>query len=568
MAATLRLIWNLLSPRQRRSKLPLFALMVGSMLFEMLGIALIIPVFAALNSDLARSWNFPPQFTELEPMQRVLVAILVLLGTYTIKSLYLTLSHWRQVSYIFQLQADLSDWILGQFLHQPIEFHFQNHSMELSKQALHDTSQFARGAVMSCLAIASESFVTIGICSFLLFIKPVTTLCILAIFGAGAGIFHRVWRNRLYLWGQQRQIKESQAHRYMHEALTAIREIKVSGSELNFVKRYSIPSHSFAKIASNQSALQALPSIGLELLTVIGISILSAGLLLIKTPLSSIVPVIAVFALASSRLLPSISRILNHLNYLRFSTPIVESLSKAINNLEKTKKIELENVSNKNVLISWSCIELRNVSYTYPDREKPVLQNLNLNIEHGERLGIIGPTGAGKSTLIDILLGLLKPSSGTASVDSLDLADNSRIWHQLIGYVPQHPTLIDDSLLRNIAFGIPDDEIDNQALKEAIEVAQLVPVIEQLEQGLETIIGERGSRLSGGQCQRIAVARALYRKPQILILDEVSNGLDDLTEKALLNAISTLAHCPTIIMVSHRKSSLGICNRIHNIPVL
>ena len=246
----------------------------------------------------------------------------------------------------------------------------------------------------------------------------------------------------------------------------------------------------------------------------------------------------------------------------------MESLSRAVNNLEKTKKVEIENVSNSTHLTSWSCIELRNVSYTYPDREKSVLQNLNLTIERGDRLGIVGPTGVGKSTLIDILLGLLKPTSGTASVDSLDLSDNSHIWHQLIGYVPQHPTLIDESLLHNIAFGIPDSDIDAQALKEAIEVAQLGPVLDQLEQGLETIIGERGSRLSGGQRQRIAIARALYRKPQILILDEVSNGLDDLTEKALLNAISTLAYCPTIVLVSHRQSSLGICNRIHNIPVL
>ncbi|MDB4501621.1 ABC transporter ATP-binding protein/permease [Akkermansiaceae bacterium] len=560
MTSNLRLIWTLLSPQQRKRAGWLFVLMVGGMVLEMIGIALIIPFFAVLGAD-----DLPFGLSFQDPTAVALIALSLLLGFYIFKSAYLAFFNWSRAQYVFQLQADLSDWILGQFLKQPIEFHFQNHSTELGRQAIHDTSQFARGAVMSTMTIAAEGLVFIGIFGFLFAYQPIYTIAIVGSFSLTAAGFYAVWRQRLYRWGRERQTSEGEAHRCMHESITAIREVKVSHSETAFIQRYSDPSHQFATIASKQSTLEALPRIGLELLTVIGISILAGGLMLQGTALNSLVPTIALFAVATSRMLPSVSRILNHLSYLRFSAPIVKSISGTISELSQYETATSQDQPSQQIADNWNSITVEGLSYTYPSRSEPALKDTSLRITRGERIAIVGPTGSGKSTLIDILLGLLEPSQGQATVDTVPLIQAGENWHRIIGYVPQHPVLLDDTLARNIAFGIPTNEIDSQALEEAIATAQLSRLVATLELGLETRIGERGNRLSGGQCQRVAIARALYKKPQVIILDEATNGLDEETEKAVLEAISNLPTKPTVIMVTHRKSSTAYCDRIWDI---
>ncbi|MDA7679305.1 ABC transporter ATP-binding protein/permease [Akkermansiaceae bacterium] len=511
MTSNLRLIWTLLSPQQRKRAGWLFVLMVGGMVLEMIGIALIIPFFAVLGAD-----DLPFGLSFQDPTAVALIALSLLLGFYIFKSAYLAFFNWSRAQYVFQLQADLSDWILGQFLKQPIEFHFQNHSTELGRQALHDTSQFARGAVMSTMTIAAEGLVFIGIFGFLFAYQPIYTITIVGSFSLTAAGFYAVWRQRLYRWGRERQTSEGEAHRCMHESITAIREVKVSHNETAFIQRYSDPSHQFATIASKQSTLEALPRIGLELLTVIGISILAGGLMLQGTALNSLVPTIALFAVATSRMLPSVSRILNHLSYLRFSAPIVKSISGTISELSQYETATSQDQPSQQIADNWNSITVEGLSYTYPSRSEPALKDTSLRITRGERIAIVGPTGSGKSTLIDILLGLLEPSQGQATVDTVPLIQAGENWHRIIGYVPQHPVLLDDTLARNIAFGIPTNEIDSQALEEAIATAQLSRLVATLELGLETRIGERGNRLSGGQCQRVAIARALYKKPQVI----------------------------------------------------
>ncbi|MDB4499926.1 ABC transporter transmembrane domain-containing protein, partial [Akkermansiaceae bacterium] len=236
MTSNLRLIWTLLSPQQRKRAGWLFVLMVGGMVLEMIGIALIIPFFAVLGAD-----DLPFGLSFQDPTAVALIALSLLLGFYIFKSAYLAFFNWSRAQYVFQLQADLSDWILGQFLKQPIEFHFQNHSTELGRQALHDTSQFARGAVMSTMTIAAEGLVFIGIFGFLFAYQPIYTITIVGSFSLTAAGFYAVWRQRLYRWGRERQTSEGEAHRCMHESITAIREVKVSHNETAFIQRYSDP---------------------------------------------------------------------------------------------------------------------------------------------------------------------------------------------------------------------------------------------------------------------------------------------------------------------------------------
>lgn len=566
----IRSIWKLLSPKQRRTTVLLFALMLGGMAFETVGIALIIPLFGLIGanpSGLAVWVSLKAKFG-LEQQQLVLLAVLTFVLFYFVKAVFLGILSWRQARFVYKLHAELSDAILGLFVAQPMEFHFQRHSTELGRQALQDTSQFSRGAVMSCLAMATESCVLVGLCGLLLLVEPWTTLSIVFLLSFSAAIFHNYWRHTLFQWGVQRQAYEGKVHQRLHESLTAIKEIKLSGQEKEFLRRYREPSTGFATIASNQVALESIPRLGLELLTVSSISILAAGLALRGTEFDTILPTLAVFAAAASRLLPSVGRLLNHVNYLRFSMPVIRSIS---SEFERLRNFDAATGSSNALAANvgpWETIEIRNICYTYPNRQEAAIAGLNLTIQRGERLGIVGPTGAGKSTLIDILLGLLKPSAGEIRAGKFDIVQNPRAWHRIIGYVPQETTLLDDTLRRNIAFGMPDDKIDERALLAAIETAQLTEFVSELEQGLETTIGERGNRLSGGQRQRIAIARALYKKPEILILDEASNGLDDATESALLKAITKLPHNPTIVMVAHRASTKAFCTRLCHVTDL
>lgn len=568
MSYVIKSIWKLLSAVQRRAALLLLSLMILGMLLETAGIALILPVFAAFNGDLG-SFQFDiPGTTEFGAARPALSALLLLLAFYIAKAVYLGFLSWRQSRFVFHLQADLSDWILSRFMAQPIEFHFRNHSTELGRQALHNTAQFARGAVMSCLTIAAESFVFIGLCSLLLWIKPLPALGIVTLLAVTVGVFYRIWRNKLHRWGKQREASQSEVHQRLHESLTAIKEIKLSGNEKEFLRRYSVPSHTFATLSSHQAASEKLPRVALELLAVTGIILLAGILILTGSPLSSLLPTLAVFAAAASRLLPSLGRILNHLNYLRFSMPVVDSLSCQLDELRQLPAADPPAASPPADFSSWQCLELSDISYTYPGQTEPVLCGLHLRLQRGGTLGITGPTGTGKSTLIDLMLGLLRPTEGQVTVDGVPITENTRDWHAVVGYVPQAPCLLDDTLARNIAFGIPDAEIDEDALLLAIETAQLSDFVASSGLGLHMKIGERGNRLSGGERQRIAIARALYRKPGFLVLDEASSGLDDKTESAVLKAISELPYAPTLLMVAHRRSALSFCDQIYAIKDL
>ena len=560
MRSNLRKIWNLLTPKQRKSALSLFILMLGSMALEMVGIALIVPILGILNGRL-----FLAELLPLEMPQLAFICMGALIGFYVFKSMYLALFNWRRARFIFTLQADLSDWVLAKFLDQPIEFHFNSHSSELSRKAIHDTAQFARGTVMSCLTIAAEFCILLGVTTILLIYQPLFALCTIAALSIISAAVYRLWRDRLYRWGKLRQTSESQTHQYMQEALTAVRDIKLSKSETAFVNRYSIPSHNFANVASKQTSLESIPRIGLELLSVTGISMLAIALIFLETEYASIVPIIAVFALAFSRMLPATSRLLNHFNYLRFSTPIVDSLATTI--VELNAHTNTHSVSEEilDIVGNWKRIELQRVSYRYPSGNAPAVENANLQIERGECIGIVGPTGSGKSTVIDVVLGLLKPQSGRATVDGQEIVKVATEWHRIIGYVPQRPTLINDSIVRNIAFGVAEEALDHARLRQSINLAELTDVVDSLDQGIQTIVGEQGERLSGGQCQRIAIARALYRKPQVLILDEATNAIDAETEESILHNLLSLKPKPTILIVGHRETSTAICERVYNL---
>jgi ABC-type multidrug transport system fused ATPase/permease subunit len=556
------LVWEILSHPQRREAVNLLAMMTLGMLLEATGIAMVLPVLGLMGGEGAIGFQAIESLRlalGLELQQVAILAVASLLAFHLAKAAFLAFLGWRQARLVFRLQAELSDWMLARYLRQPLEFHFERNSSLLARQALHDTVQFARGAVMSCLTLCAEGCVIVGLSTLLFVIQPATTLGLVIVLGLCAAAFHRIWRHRILRWGQERQTHEGSVIQRLHESLGAVREIKIRGCEAEFLRRYSEPNHGFASVASNQAALEAWPRLGLELLTVSGIAILAIVLLVQGQSAGALVPILGVFAAATSRLLPSIARLLNHLNYLHFSSPVVLSLHQEIAEL---KAQALPNSPDSSLPQNWQTIELAAIEYTYPSRSEPALRDLNLSIARNEVLGLIGPSGAGKSTFVDILAGLLPPRSGSIRLDGVDIRRNLRAWQDQIGYAPQNTCLVDDTLRRNIAFGVPDSQIDDQALRRAIAAAQLETVVAELPSGIETPLGERGLRLSGGQRQRVGIARALYHNPQLLILDEATSALDEATEIAVLDSIRCLSPRKTIVIVAHRASTVRGCHRV------
>jgi len=346
----------------------------------------------------------------------------------------------------------------------------------------------------------------------------------------------------------------------LQQGLGGAKDVKLLGRENDFLKQYSIHNRESSKVGRLNNTIQQLPRIWLELLAVCGLVALVLVMLAQGGALETIIPKLGLFAVVTFRLMPSVSRLLNVMQSLKYCLPVIDILGKDLSlftpeNIEKEVKIS----SFQNAL------ELQHITYTYPEVALPSLKDISLSIKHGESVGFIGTSGAGKSTLVDILLGLLPPDQGVVMVDGKDIRENLRGWQNQIGYVPQSIYLTDDTLLRNIAFGLSTEQIDNESVSKAIRAAHLADFIQSLPEGLNTVVGERGIRLSGGQRQRIGIARALYHDPSVLVLDEATSALDTATEKGVMDAVRELQGSKTIIIVAHRLSTIEHCDRLYRL---
>jgi ABC-type multidrug transport system fused ATPase/permease subunit len=557
-------IYSNLTKADRKRAAVLLGLMVIGMGLETLGIGLVIPVISLLMQG-----DLVARYPQLEPLlvalgnptqtQLIMGTMAALVGIYLIKTLFLGFLAWRQVKLGFGVQAQLSQRLFTTYLRQPYTFHLQRNSAKLIRNILSEVAMFSNVLTQS-MSLLAEALVVLGIAILLLAVEPVGAVIVAAVLATAAGIFHFSTRGRIARWGLARQHHEGLRIQHLQQGLGGAKDVKLLGREDDFLARYGMHNAQSVRAGQLQATLQQMPRLWLELLAVAGLATLVTTMLAQGRQIAAIVPIVGLFAAAAFRLMPSVNRILVAAQLLRYGSPV-------INNLHEELKLVVPDPPPKSSTKSAfkEQVELSDVSFTYPLAAGPALDGLTLAIHKGESVGFVGPSGSGKSTLVDVILGLLTPTTGRVLVDGSDIQLNLRAWQDQVGYVPQTIYLTDDSLQRNVAFGLANEQIDALAVRRAIRAAQLEDFVATLPDGLETVVGERGVRLSGGQRQRIGIARALYHNPQVLVLDEATSALDTVTEQGIMESVTALRRSKTILIVAHRSSTVQYCDRLYRL---
>jgi ATP-binding cassette, subfamily B, bacterial PglK len=564
-AAIPRKIWEVLTPAERYGAVGLLALMFVGMTLETLGAGLVIPAIALLTQrDLASTYPvLRPALEALgNPSTQALIAggMLALITVFFVKAVFLAFLTWRQTRFVYGVQVQLSHRLFTAYLRQPYTFHLQRNSAQLIRNATTEVSIFAFQGVLACMTLISEGLVFLGLCCLLLAIEPLGTAIAVSVLGSAAWAFNRVTRAPVARWGEERQHHDGLRIQHLQEGLGGAKDVKLLGREADFLAQYGEHNTRSARVGQFQTTLQQLPRLWLELLAVGGLVLLVLSMLAQGRAVEHLLPTLGLFAAAAFRIMPSVSRILAAIQSLRYALPVFDTL-----HAELGLTTQEHGDARAPAKPFRKALELDNVTYQYPGAHTTALSGLSLSIRRGETVGLIGESGAGKSTLVDVLLGLLTPVTGTVLVDGENLQHALRNWQDQIGYVPQSIFLTDDTLIRNVAFGLPSAQIDEAAVWRAIRAAQLEEFVRSLPLGLETVVGERGVRLSGGQRQRIGIARALYHDPAVLVLDEATSSLDTATELGVMQAVYALQGEKTVFIVSHRLSTVTRCDRLYRL---
>lgn len=559
---TLRAIWSILTPRQRRAAALLVAMLLVGMVLEVLGIGVVVPALRLLVGEAAplppaiEAWL--PRFASAVDGGWIVGGLLVLLGVYVLKILYLLVAAYWQARFVAALQASLSRRLFATYLAQPWTFHLRHNSARMIQQ-VNEVQGFASVCSLAIYTL-SELLVLAGIVALLLWLEPMGTLFVAGMFFLAAGLFEWVTRGRTRRWGDARFEHSTLALQQLQQGLGGLKDAMVLGRQRYFLDRFRGHADFVAKMLARNIFVSNVPRLWFELLAITALCLLTAVLLWEGRPTSALVPTLGLFATAAFRLLPSLNRMSASFQQLSFSSAMIRRLGTELAAGEPVLP-----QAPAAPLPFRDAIALEEVTFRYDGRRQPALDRVSIRIPRSASVGLIGGSGAGKSTLVDVVLGLLPPTAGRTTVDGVDIRGDLPGWQRLIGYVAQSIYLGDDTIRRNVAFGLPDELIDDAAVRRAITTARLDDFVAGLPDGLDTVVGERGVRLSGGQRQRIGIARALYHDPPVLVLDEATSSLDDATEKEVMAAVNSLHGTKTLIIVAHRLSTVADCDVLYRL---
>ncbi len=539
------------------------AMLIGALL-EMVGVGA-IPAFVSVisNPEAVYSNPFGQWFVETLGLttteQLLLSGAAALLAVFIVKNAYLAMFSWIHAKFAFTLQVGLARRLFATYLHSPYAFHLRRNTAELLRNTNHDAMEVVGAGLIPLMRLIMETLTATAILVLLLLVEPIITLVTFVVLGGTTALFLRLVRRRVLRAGEDERRHQAGMIRAVNEGLGGIKITKVLGRAGHFLGAFNRYSAGYAVTRRLRQVLNECPRMVLETVAVAAFLSVSAMLIAQGRPVASLVPTLALLAMAVVRMLPSFNRILVSIDSLRFGRASIENFFSDLMTLERPKPVVPEPLGfSEN-------IRLDGVTYVYPGASSPALNDVSLELRKDDVHGLVGPTGSGKTTLVDLILGLLRPSAGRVLVDGVDIRGREEAWQRQIGYVPQEIYLMDDTIRCNVAFGLSGEDIDDEAVWRAVEAAQIAEFIEELPDGIETVVGERGVRLSGGQRQRIGIARALYHDPSVLIMDEATNALDYGTEGAVMEAVYHLRGSRTILLIAHRLTTIEVCDRVFEV---
>jgi ATP-binding cassette, subfamily B, bacterial PglK len=568
---SIRKLLHLFEKKEKKQLLLLFLMMIFAAIFETIGIGLIVPfVGIVTNPNIIQEQAFLAYIFKVFNFQSqtsfITFSVVILLLVFILKNLYLLFFHYVQCKLILNQQVKLSRQLFEEYLKKPYLFHLQRNSAELLRNVNEEVSKVFQGIIMSGFHLLTEMLVIFCILVLLIITSPEATIFASIILVGSVLIFFKFFRKRITFLGKENQKVSAEMIKWVNQGLGASKEVKVSGKESFFVEAYSKHSQVKANNSRYMKMLEQIPRLFIETLLVVVVLFTMLYIILQEKNTSQLIATMALFSMAAFRLLPSINRVVTMITTIRYCIPSLSLVYKDLfKNREQSSNENLPSTYTNNLIdkrIYNDCILLKEVSFRYPNQDEYTVKGVSLNIPIGQSVAIIGDSGAGKTTLVDIILGLLRPEKGSILVDGKDLYEQKYLWQQRIGYIPQNIFLTDDSIRNNVAFGIKNEDIDDTEVWRALEQAKLKEFVANLPDKLETVVGERGVRLSGGQRQRIGIARALYHNPEILFMDEATSALDNETEKEIMREFDGLKGEKTLIIIAHRLSTIENCDTV------
>lgn len=568
MIETFKKLFEILPDSDKWKFAALFLMMLIGMLLEVIGIGM-IPVFISAVADpemvLEHEWGGTvASYLGINNSQDLLLyGGIGLVVAFFVKGCYLLWFNYVKSKFVYNRFSIISSSLFKTYLTAPYTFHLNRNTAELIRNVTSETRYISNNVMMPSMNILMESITALGIFSLLFFSEPFITFISFIVIGGGGWLLLRSFRTKFRNYGQLASKERSRMIQGVNEGLGGFKEVTVMNRQSFFFKRFDefVKNLTTAEIFKDVANNASKPTI--EFIAVAGMIFIAFTMSWQDRSMATIISILTLFGAAMVRLMPAISKIISGLTQLRYYIYALDPVHSDINSLKKNYKNFEENIDKTEKLPFNHSIKLKDVVYRYPNSEENVLKEINLSIPKSSSIGFVGSTGAGKSTIVDIILGLLEPNKGLVLVDGVDINKNKRIWQNNVGYIPQFIYLSDDTIRNNIAFGISEEQISEEKVWAAIEAAQLEKFIDELPNGLDTMVGENGVRLSGGQRQRIGIARAIYNNPEVLIMDEGTSSLDNVTENKVISAIEALKGKRTVIMIAHRLSTVKNCDTLY-----
>jgi len=565
MLANLKKLFEILPGYLRLRFYFLFIFTFFGAILEVFSIGAIFPILSAIINKKTSFIFFShkievPYMDVIVQSNSFILPMIILLVIFFLKNFFLIFLNYYSADFLFRVNVTFSNFLYKSYLEKDYSFHLKRNPSVLINSVINETGMLTNKFMHGISTVVLELIFLTGIVAFFIIIKPLSTIYLISILGIVAFLYFILLNKKLLKWGKNRMVESALKLKNVSQGLNGIKEVKIYSRENIFLERFYTHAFNEANINKKMNILFQLPRIGLELLFITFFSFFMVFQITDISNITTYFPQLVLIGAAAFRIMPSVNKISTKFQLIKYSYPVVDKILSLLKEDEIKGSYKTE--KNSTVITFNNNLVINKLLFKYESKNKNIFKDTDISINKGDCVGFVGESGVGKSTLIDLICGLLKPSGGEILSDGVNLQENIKSWQKLIGYVPQSVYLIDDTIRENIIFGNKKDQFNEEKLEETIKSAQLTRLISSLEKGLETEVGERGIRLSGGQIQRIGIARALYHNPKILIFDESTSFLDEENEKNILADIVKLKKEKTLILISHKLNTLRICDKI------